>query len=212
MPILTRAKAQTAATCPCGFSRGEFQQPRRDHMILFFRGKVKKDFSPKKIHGNVIFSSNVLKRLPFKKIVPEHDFSCIIWKNGKKAFFPTREHDIFFFGRIMKDDLAQEIHGNMILFLYTYRCYKLDIKPPCQKNHRWSSPAKIHLKIIDILDWHSRKSSNNSLYFYGDLYRQFQMLLSCEKPRNLLYRIEVCLFFNLFGWRYITMNNLQYFV
>ena len=136
MPILTRAKAQTAATCPCGFSRGEFQQPRRDHMILFFRGKVKKDFSPKKIHGNVIFSSNVLKRLPFKKIVPEHDFSCIIWKNGKKAFFPTREHDIFFFGRIMKDDLAQEIHGNMILFLYTYRCYKLDIKPPCQKNHR----------------------------------------------------------------------------
>ena len=148
----------------------------------------------------------------FKKIVPEHDCSCIIWKNGKMAFFPPRKHDIFFFGRIMKDDLAQEIHGNMILFLYTYRCYKHDIKPPCQKNHRWSSPAKIHLKIIDILDWHSRKSSNNSLYFYGDLYRQFQMLLSCEKPRNLLYRIEVCLFFNLFGWRYITMNNLQYFV
>ena len=68
MPILTRAKAQTAATCPCGFSRGEFQQPRRDHMILFFRRKVKKDFSQKKkIHGNMIFSSNVRKRWPFQK-------------------------------------------------------------------------------------------------------------------------------------------------
>ena len=48
MPILTRAKAQTAATCPCGFSREEFQQPRRDHMILFFRRKVKKIFLKKK--------------------------------------------------------------------------------------------------------------------------------------------------------------------
>ena len=187
MPILTRAKAQTAATCPCGFSREEFQQPRRDHMILFFRRKVKKDFSQKKkIHGNMIFSSNVRKRWPFQKNCAGAWFSCIIWRNGKMAFFPPRKHDIFFFGRIMKDDLAQEIHGNMILFLYTYRCYKHDIKPPCQKNHRWSSPAKIHLKIIDILDWHSRKSSNNSLHFYGDLYRQFQMLLSCEKTKKLI--------------------------
>ena len=27
----------------------------------------------------------------------------------------------------MKDDLSQEIHGNMIFFVYMYKCYKYDI-------------------------------------------------------------------------------------
>ena len=27
----------------------------------------------------------------------------------------------------MKDDLSQEIHGNMIFSLYAYKCYKYDI-------------------------------------------------------------------------------------
>ena len=34
---------------------------------------------------------------------------------------------------------------------------------------------------IDILDWHSRKSLNDSLYFYGDLFKCFHILLSNEK-------------------------------
>ena len=31
---------------------------------------------------------------------------------------------------------------------------------------------------IDILDWLSRKSSNDSLYFYGELFEYFHILLS----------------------------------
>ena len=37
----------------------------------------------KKIHGNMIFSSNALKRWSFqKKIALVYDLSCIIWKGG----------------------------------------------------------------------------------------------------------------------------------
>ena len=39
----------------------------------------------------------------------------------------------------MKDNLSQEIYGNMIFSIYTYKCYKYDIIP---------SPAK---KIKDDL-------------------------------------------------------------
>ena len=51
-----------------------------------------------------------------KKIVLEHDISCVIWKDG-----------IFFFGRNMKDDLSQVIHGNMIFSAYMYKCYNYNI-------------------------------------------------------------------------------------
>ena len=38
-----------------------------ENMILFFRRKVKDDLSQKKLHGNTIFSENVLKRMSFQK-------------------------------------------------------------------------------------------------------------------------------------------------
>ena len=44
-----------------------------------------------------------------------------------------------------------------------------------------SYPAKIHLKMIDIPDQHPRKSSSNSLYLHGDLYKRFQILLFSKK-------------------------------
>ena len=37
-------------------------------------------------------------------------------------------------------------------------------RPSGKKKQRWSYPAKIHLKVIGVLDWHSRKSSSNPLY------------------------------------------------
>ena len=55
---------------------------------------------------------------------------------------------------------------------------------PCQKHQRWSYPAKIHLNVFDALDRHSRKGSNNSLYFRGDLYRRFHILLSSQKKNR----------------------------
>ena len=45
---------------------------------------------------------------------------------GKMIFlFP--ENMILFFRQKMKDDLSQEIHGNMIFSVYMYKCYKCDI-------------------------------------------------------------------------------------
>ena len=44
---------------------------------------------------------------------------------GKMVFF-FGKYDIFF-GRKMKDDLSQEIHGNLIFSVHIYKCYKYDI-------------------------------------------------------------------------------------
>ena len=90
-----------------------------------------------------------------------------------KRWFISPKKWYFFFGRKMKDDPSQEIHGNMIFSVYTYRCFKHDIMPLCQKKIKdyLTKKSKLHLKVIDILDWYSRKSSNNSLYFYGDHYK-----------------------------------------
>ena len=46
----------------------------------------------------------------------------------------------------MKYDLSQEIHGNMTFSVYMYKC---NIS---QKNESYSSPEKIHLKVIHIID------------------------------------------------------------
>ena len=95
----------------------------------------------------------------------------------------------------MRDDLLHEIHGNIIYFVYTYGCYKRSATPLYQKNknQRWSYPAKIYPKVIDVLNWYPRISSSNYLYFYGGLYRRFNVPLSSEKKKtgNLIYRIEV---------------------
>ena len=102
-------------------------------------------------------------------------------------FFPKTWY--FFLGQKVRDDFPQEIHGNIIFSVYTYGCYKRSATPLCQKkkNQRQSYPAKIYLKVIDILDWHPRKSSSNSLYFHGSLYRRFHVPLSSEKkPGNLI--------------------------
>ena len=95
----------------------------------------------------------------FKKIAPEHDLSCIFWKDS--IFFLKMWY--FFFGQKMKDDLSQEIHGNMIFSL---------CRVPLPKK---SYPAKIHLAVIDTLDWH---------YFHGDHCACFPILLSSDKHQE----------------------------
>ena len=90
-------------------------------------------------------------------------------------FFPWAESERWpFSGNTWKYDISVYTHGR----------YKRGTTPLCQKNQRWSYPAKIHLKVIDVLDWHPRKSSSNSLYFHGDLYRRFHILLSSEKKQE----------------------------
>ena len=60
---------------------------------------------PKKLHWNMIFLV-VLSR---------------------KMIFLLHENIILFFRRKMKDDLSQELHGDMIFSACMYKCYKYDI-------------------------------------------------------------------------------------
>ena len=55
---------------------------------------------------------------------------------------------------------------------------------PAKKNQGWPYPAKIRLKVIDILDWHSGKSSSSSVYLHRDLYGRFHVLLPSEKKQE----------------------------
>ena len=143
----------------------------------------------KKIHGNMTFSSRFLKRWSFQK-GPRRDMMFLVL-SGKMVFF-LPETWYFFLVQEGRDDLSQEIHVNMIFPVYTYSCCKRGITPLCQKSQRCPYRAKIHLKVIDVLGWHPRKSSSHSQYFHGDLYRWFHVLLSSEKnSRNLIYRIEI---------------------
>ena len=65
--------------------------------------------------------------------------------SGKMVFF-SRKHDLFFFVRKMKDNLSQEIHGNMMFLVYTYRCYKHDVTPLRQKKSKMVFSHKNTLK------------------------------------------------------------------
>ena len=75
----------------------------------------------------MIFSSNVLKRLFFQKKL--HWNMIFLVLSGKMVFFPKKTY--FFFGREIEDDLFQEILGNMIFSVNTYRCYKDDAVTLC---------------------------------------------------------------------------------
>ena len=125
-----------------------------------------------------------------KRAAPEHDLSCIIWKNG----IFSRKHDIFSLGRKWEMNFLKK-YMEVWYFLCTRMGVTNVVSSPSAKRHRrWCYPAKIQLKVIGVLDWHPRKSSSNSLYFHGDLYRRFHALLSSEKKiGNLIYRIEVWL-------------------
>ena len=127
---------------------------------IFFKCSEKMVF-PKKSHWNMIFLVVLSGKMKF--------FSSKIWsysldENGRWSY-------------------SKKIHGNMIFSVYMYKCYKRDITLPLKKSKMIFS-RKNTLKD----DWnfrsHSRKSSNDSLNFYGDLHRRFHILLSTEKTRK----------------------------
>ena len=155
-----------------------------ENMILLLGQKMKDDLSQKKQkkHENMIFYSNVLKRWSFQRD-RAGTLSFLYYLERQYFFFPQMW--CFFFGQKMKDNLSQEIRGGTKFLYIPTSATNLTSRPPAKKNQRWSYPAKIHLKVTEILDLHSKKSSNNSLYFYGDLYRRFHTLLSSEKTRKL---------------------------
>ena len=135
------------------------------------------------IHGNMIFSSNFLKRWSFQK-GPRRDM-IIVLLSGEMVFL-SQKHDILSLGRKWEMTFLKK-YMEIWYFLRTrIGVTNVASRPPAKKNQGWSYPTKIHLKVIDVLDWHPRKSSSNSLYFHGDLYRRFHVLLSSEKKNRKL--------------------------
>ena len=165
--------------------------------------KMKDDLSQINTQNYDIFFKCTEKMVFSKRIAPGHDLSCTIWKGG--IFFPKAWY--FFHGLKTGEGwtLSRNTRKQDIFYLICSR------PPPAKKNQGRSYSTKINLKVIDITDRHPTKSSSNSLYFHGGLYKRFHMLLSNNKKQqktgNWIYRIEV-----LFDWRYSTINNLQYFV
>ena len=128
--------------------------------IWYFIQLFRKDGLPKLSHWNMIF-------LVF---------------SGKMVLFFNQKYIFSFDGKWKMIFLKKY----MEIWYFLYICINVTnmISPFCQENQRRSSPEKMHLKMIYILDWHSRKSSNDSLYFYGDLHRRFHILLSSEKNQK----------------------------
>ena len=157
-----------------------------------------------------------------KKYMEKWYFLQMFWKNGlskknctgtwsflyylERWYFFYPEIWYFFFGRKMEDIFLKK-HMEIWYFLYICVNVTNTILPFGQKSQRQSSPDKMHLKVIGILDWHSRNSSSDSLHFYGDLHRLFYILLSSEKKTgNVIYRIEIWLLFQ-FIWLEIFYNE-----
>ena len=110
------------------------------------------------------------EKMAFPKGPPWHNIFLVL--SGKMVFFPE---NIIFFPR--EESERWPFLGDT--WKQTWRH-----TPLSKKNQRWSYPAKIHLKVIDVLDWHPRKSSSNSVYFHGDLYERFHALLSSEEKQE----------------------------
>ena len=62
-----------------------------EHLILHLRRKMKDDLSQKNTRKYDVFFKLSEKMVFSKRVVPGHDLSCIIWKDG----IFSRKHDIF---------------------------------------------------------------------------------------------------------------------
>ena len=96
----------------CAIRKDDISFSRKYDLIFSTKNEIWS--SQKKDNGNVIFSSNVLKRYSFQKITLEYDLSCIIRKDGISF---SRKCDIFSRWKV-KDDISQKIHGNMMFPVY----------------------------------------------------------------------------------------------
>ena len=100
----------------------------------------------------------------------------------RRYFFP----DIFSLGRKWESTFLKKYMEIWNFLCTSTGATNVVSRSSVKKIQRRSYLAKIHLKVIDVLDWHPRKSSSNSLYFHGDLYRRFHVLLSSEKKNRKL--------------------------
>ena len=145
----------------------------------------------KKIHRNMIFSSSLLKRWSFQKGL--HRDMIFLVSSGKMVlFFPETWY--FFLGQEARNDFSQEIHGDMIFFVYTHGCYKRGVRPLCQKKSRMVLSGENTTKGV----WRSRLISWKELQQLSVLSWRASRAFSCidlprEKTGNLICRIKVWL-------------------
>ena len=133
----------------------------------------------KKIHGNMIFSSNFLKRWSFQKgraVTWSFLYSLERWYFfPENIFFPWAE--------------GERWHSSVNTWKYDSFCVHVRVlqtwsHASLSKKSKTVLSRKNIPKGIDVLDWHPRKSSSNSLYFQGGLYRRFHVPLSSEKKQK----------------------------
>ena len=109
----------------------EKDQDQKSFSLILYLNRKMKMIVIKKIHRNMIFSWNFLKRWSFQKDRAGMGMIFFVL-SGKMVFFLAKAW-YFFLGQEVRDDLSQEIHGNMIFSVYTYGCYKRGVTPLCQK-------------------------------------------------------------------------------
>ena len=158
-------------------------------------GKWKTIFH-KKIDGYMIFSSNVLKRRSFQK--GRAGTWSFFYYLERWYFFPKTWY--FFLVRKVRDDLSQEIHE--IWYFLCTRAGVTNVMPWLSAKKKKKSKMVLfrekHLKVNDVQDWYSRKSSRSLWKKFSVLsWRPLQafpcIALQQKKPENLKYRIEVWL-------------------
>ena len=172
-----------------------------ENMILYLRRKMKDDLSQKNTWRYDIFFEPSEKMVFPRRTPPTHDLSCIIWRDG--IFFPEN----IFFPFLRK-----------YMEIWHFLCSRTgvtSVRPrPCVKK---KSKMVLSRKNTPKGDWRSRLTSYEKLHQFSVLswwpLRAFSCIaLQRRKIGNLIYRIEVWPFLNLFCWRYSIANNIQYIV
>ena len=155
------------------------------NMILHLRQKMKDDPSQKKCTEIWYFLQTFWKDGLFKNLRAWK--WCFLYYLERWDFFPK---NMIFFSWPQSERLSfsrntwkYDIFCVHVPALQPWHHTQLSKKikdDPCG----WSYPAKIHLKLIEVLDWRPRKSSNNFPYFHEDLYRRIHVLLSSKKKQE----------------------------
>ena len=149
-----------------------------------------KMISLKKICTNMIFSSNVLKRWSFKKNCAGI-WSCMFLYYLERWYFFPKNLIFFLWAKNERWSFTRNTWKNDFLYICTGATNLILCLPlspsPAKKNPKKAKMILSHKntpKVIHILDRYPKNSFHNSLYFYGDLYRRFHILISSEKNQE----------------------------
>ena len=141
------------------------------NMILPLDGKWKMIFVKKNTRKYDIFFKCSEKMVFSKEIITlGYDLYCIIWKDG----IFSRKHDIS-----SLEGKWEASFSKKYMEIWNFMCTRTGVTnvapcPSVKKNQAWFYTAKIHLKVIDVLDWHSRNNSSNSHFSYIDFQQKKQ--------------------------------------